>query len=274
MSAEDLAGLIEFGLTSLQARTYLALLKFGPCNARQISSNLQTVRPEVYRALHELCYKGLVVRSPGSPSTYTPLPAVQAVDVLLGRFSEKYAALNREKPFLVGSLSKYGNHQTEVWKDQRFDLISGRSNAIARNLHMLELAKEEYLCLTSKFGLNRLATDEFAGGVIKANQRGVRIRLISEIDTTNLQSARYLSQHAELRRLSDISFCIDLIDKDEITFGPALSDEEASQQHNQEVNIWTNNTKFIEGMKTVFERLWKSARRFYLPAEFSETVTV
>jgi sugar-specific transcriptional regulator TrmB len=273
MSAEDLAGLIEFGLTSLQARTYLALLKLGPCNARQVSSNLQTVRPEVYRALHELCYKGLVVRSPGSPSTYTPLPAVQAVDVLLGRFSEKYAVLNREKPFLVGSLSKYGN-QAEAWKEQRFDLISGRSNAIARNLHMLELAKEEYLCLTSKFGLNRLTSDEFATAVRKANQRGVRVRIIAEIDIPNLQSARDLSQYAELRRLSDISFCIDLTDKDEIIFGPALSDEEASQQHNREVYIWTNNPKFVEGMRTVFERLWKSARKFYSTAEFSEAVTL
>ncbi|MFI5450029.1 MAG: TrmB family transcriptional regulator [Candidatus Bathyarchaeia archaeon] len=277
MSAEDLAGLIEFGLTSLQARTYLALLKLGPCSARHVSSVLQTVRPEVYRVLHELSYKGLVVRSPGSPSTYTPLPAVQVVDILLSRFSEKFTALNREKPFLVGSLSSYGK-QTEAWREQRFDLIAGGSNAITRHLHMVEVAKEEYVSLTSKFGLRRLGgagllADEFASAIRNAKQRGVRIRIISEIDKSNLRSARYLSKYAELRRLSDISFYIDLIDKAEIIFGPALSDEEASQQNNREADIWTNNAKFIEGMYAVFERLWKSAKNFESTEDFPETIT-
>jgi hypothetical protein len=199
------------------------------------------------------------------------------VEILLGRFSEKFAALNREKPFLVGSLSSYGK-QTEAWKEQRFDLIAGGSNAIARHLHMVEVAKEEYVSLTSKFGLRRiggagLLADEFASAIRKAKQRGVRIRIISEIDKSNLRSARYLSRYAELRRLSDISFYIDLIDKAEIIFGPALSDEEASQ-HNREADIWTNNAKFIEGMYAVFERLWKSAKNFESTEDFSETITV
>ena len=73
MSDQDVALLAEFGLSSLQARVYVALLKLGTVRASQISANVGVVRPEVYRVLHELFVKGLVQKNLGPPATYSAI---------------------------------------------------------------------------------------------------------------------------------------------------------------------------------------------------------
>ena len=79
MSENEFGNLVEFGLSVLQARAYVALLRLGSSRASQISSMLGIVRPEAYRILQELCIKGLVERSLGTPLKFAAVPPDRAV---------------------------------------------------------------------------------------------------------------------------------------------------------------------------------------------------
>jgi sugar-specific transcriptional regulator TrmB len=256
--------LVEFGLSSLQARTYLGLVRLGRCKASQASSSLGIVRPEVYRVLRELSLKGLVERSPGSPSIYTPTPPDQAANILIGGLTKKLTDLKQKQQFLIRSLTAEASDNVNA-EVERFNLISG-GNIFKKHIDMLLGAKDDYVSISSKEGLNRMGGegilgDDFTRAIVNASRRGIRIRIISEIDKANKKSADYLSRYAELRKLRDLLFYIDIIDKREMIIGPDMTDEEITQR-NREADLWTNNPKFIRGMYLLFEKLWRSSRPY------------
>jgi len=72
---------------------------------------------------------------------------------------------------------------------------------------MISEAESDYAAITSKYGLVRrrvLLGTEFLNAVKAAKRRGVRIRIISEIDAFDLQDAESLSRHAEVRELRSL----------------------------------------------------------------------
>ncbi len=263
MSKEDLTSLADLGLSFLQAKTYIALLSLGSCKASQLTLRTGLVRPETYRILRELSVKGLVQRSAGSPYLYSPTPPSEALSILFNRVGERFAALKKGKNALARSLASYVSHG-EGLRDERFDLITGGGNALRTVLDMIRRAESEYVSISSKDGLIRLGGrgilgEEYEAAIIAAKRRHVRIRVISEIDKSTLPAAEHVSRFAELRKLKDVLFYIDMVDKREMCIGPGITPEDAGEQNAREADLWTNNAKFIRGMCAMFERLWKAA---------------
>jgi hypothetical protein len=75
-------------------------------------------------------------------------------------------------------------------------------------------------------------------------------------------SAKALSKHVDLKESHEILFYIDIFDRKEILFGPAITDEELSNYPRGEVDLYTNNPRFVSGMCALFERLWDASARF------------
>jgi len=98
--------------------------------------------------------------------------------------------------------------------------------------------------------------------ITRARRRGVRIRIISEMDETNLKHANLISKYVELRNLQDILFYIHIFDKREMTIGPASTDEEVEKGFGRDEDLWTNNPRFIQGMYAMFEKLWEGSSVF------------
>lgn len=252
---------MEFGLTALQSKTYLALLRLGTAGASQVSSTTGIVRPEAYRVLRELSLKGLVERNPGLPSTYTARPPKQGVSFLLHSFAQKVSLLEQKKKDLIQCLSSYTSH-VEAEPRQRFSMVIGGANVISKVEEMICVAKEDSVGIMSKHGLRRLNREWTS-----AARRKVRVRLIAEIDASNISNADSLSRHVELRRSRDVLICFKIVDKKEMVLGPPVTDEEASKRTWREDDLWTNNLRFIGGMYALFERLWKTSPR-YVPSAF------
>lgn len=259
MSDNDLASLREFGLTSLQARVYVALLELGVVRASQIGPQVGVVRPEAYRILQELSTKGLVQRNLGPPATYAAVAPKRAVYILTKRFRDRLTSLSKKQVELVRSLSSVTAKADSPI--ERFGLITGGENTLARALRMIRRAKLEYSAIVSKYGLSRILDNGVAGTILYAKRRKVRIRLISEVNPTNAKSANYLSRHFELRTSRDLLFYMDIVDCREMIFGPAfpLRDEELSHR---ESDLWTNSQEFVRGMYALFERVWDESPRY------------
>jgi sugar-specific transcriptional regulator TrmB len=259
MSEDDISKLMDFGLTSLQSRAYLALLRLGTARASQVSSTIGIVRPEAYRVLRELSLKGLVERNPGLPSTYTARPPKEGVSSLLHAYTQKVSHLEQKKLNLIHCLSSYTS-RVEAEPRQRFSVVIGGANVISKMEEMIATAKSDCVGIMSRHGLRRL-NREWAS----AAKRDVRVRLIAEIDASNIANADLLSRHIELRRSRDVLICFKIVDKKEMVLGPPVTDEEASRRDWREDDLWTNNLKFIGGMHALFERLWKTSPR-YVPS--------
>lgn len=261
MSEDSISDLVELGLTSLQARVYVALLASGRRPVRQLVEHVGIVRPEVYRVLRELASKGLVQRVPSSPSLYVATPPSQAVSLLVTNFRQRLASLERKNERLVKSLSSVTSNP-ENGLEYHFSVIRGGANALQQARRLIAEAKLDYSGILSKIGLKRIREDGLATSLIHAKKRGVKVRLITEIDSSNIDCARYISRHVEVRRASKLPFYLDIMDKKKLQMGPAITIEEEVDKSSREMDLWTDNPRFVDGMYMLFDQLWHRCKRF------------
>lgn len=262
MLDQDISALVDFGLTVLQARVYIELLARGESPAGRLSLAIGIIRPEAYRLLRELSVKGLVQKNLGSPATYTAVPPREALTLLAEKHRAKLVELSRKKNALLQSLTRLSD-ETIVSK-QGVSLIKGGGNLIIRTREMITRGRHDYVAIRSRFGLARMRDNGIADAMIAARKRKMTVRLISEIDSRNIEVANYVSRYVEMRRSKGLLFYMDIVDGREMVFGPAfpLSDEEAKRLDTRELDLWTTNLNFVRGMYAMFERLWGACPRY------------
>jgi sugar-specific transcriptional regulator TrmB len=88
--------LTDLGLTCLQAKLYLFLIRSGPAPAKALSECSKISRPEIYRVIQELIDLGLVQKIIGAPTKFEALKLLDAVDLLLERGKERIHDIERK----------------------------------------------------------------------------------------------------------------------------------------------------------------------------------
>ena len=258
MSGAELSGLVQIGLTFLQAKVYLALFRRGTSRATQLCTATELARPEVYRILRELSAKDLVRRNLSSPTTYTATAPERALSSLVQQARDRLAKMELERVRLTKSLSSLASQSPSI-SDYRLSLIEGGENVARLERQLIAEAQEEYVAVMSKHGLDHDTTR----AIISANRRKVSVRMIAEIDSSNSRFANRLSRHIEIRRSPDVLFYVDIFDKKQMLFGPAFVPIDKQQRNiRRELDLWTSNPRFIDGMYAMFGKLWEASAKY------------
>ncbi len=100
-----LSQLTRFGLTSYEARTYLALLRRDSLTAAQTARLAEVPRQRIYDVLAGLVEKGLASARPGSVVKYAATPPEIALERLLGNHRDQLADLERSAKAMVEELT-------------------------------------------------------------------------------------------------------------------------------------------------------------------------
>lgn len=103
--SEGIAVLVDLGLTSRQSRVYLALITAGTCCARVVARLAGVPRQEVYGLLIELQQFGLVRQNLTVPISYTPIPLLDTLKLLLEQKSNDLNVVTRKAKLLAGRLN-------------------------------------------------------------------------------------------------------------------------------------------------------------------------
>jgi hypothetical protein len=174
---------------------------------------------------------------------------------------EKMILLDQKKARLSKSLSSI---TPTDFAFQPLSVITGGGNLIRRVNQMIAEAKLDYAGIVSKTGLARLRSDGGAASLISAKRRGLRVRVITELDHSNSDVANYLARHIEVRQSHDLFYYMDIVDKREMCFGPGFpfEGEEARSLLSRELDLWTSDSRFVLGMYAMFERLWEVSPRY------------
>jgi sugar-specific transcriptional regulator TrmB len=264
MSELNLIDLVDFGLTFLQAKVFVALLQMGTSRASQVSANVGIMRPETYRVLNELSVMGLVQKNLEYPTTFSAVEPKTALTVMFQAKKEKLMALDKKRIALIKSLSTM--RPTPVELTQPLRIVSGGGNLIRKVNQMIREAKTDYAGIISKTGLARLKDDGGALALVLAKKRGLRVRVIIELDASNIKVANYLARHLEVRQSHGLLYYVDIVDKKELSFGPAFPSEgpDAHALASRQLDVWTSNPPFVRGMYAMFERLWEFSPKYYL----------
>ena len=150
---EHIENLAELGLTQTEAKVYVTLLCLKRATAKSVHEESNIARQEVYRLLSDLAKKGLIKKIIGKPTEFMPIPANDAISVLLQRKKEKIRQLGENA---IQQFKNFEIDSTETLpqnSDAQFLLLSknetnpmGHINKIGR---ATSTAKRSVICLTT-----------------------------------------------------------------------------------------------------------------------------
>jgi len=269
-NTDALSYLMGLGLTRLQAKAYLCLASLGRAKASRLAKELGMVRPEVYRVLSELMRKGLVIKLLGSPAKYEVSDPEHGLHMLLDNLSRKAQELvahyGEVCSFIENSATSNGPPETE------FRLLPGRDGVTEFSVAMLGRARVFFDVVYSKWGLARMTRSSLGRrALVAAHRRGVRTRIISQIDKSNCKQASALAEYAEIRHTDDLIFYMNLCDGKEVSFGPQLIDRDLVSSREQ-VDLWTNNSAFVNALQGMFDNLWERSAAYRFERDIVMTV--
>jgi sugar-specific transcriptional regulator TrmB len=97
--------LVELGLTSYEAKAYLALMRRDTFAAAEVSRLAGIPRQRIYDVLATLVQKGLASQRPGTPAKYAAVSPEFAIERLLANRREELERLERSSLEMIDTLS-------------------------------------------------------------------------------------------------------------------------------------------------------------------------
>lgn len=170
-------GLKRLGLTTYQARVFLALQKLGSGTASEISDVADVPRSQVYGAAEELDERGLLEIQQSTPTVYRPVPLERARTHLLDQLAET-GSETFDYLETVQSTEEQTERTESIWMIHGWEAVDSRAaNLIGRADSRVLYATDEPDALS----------EEILDEMEAAGERGVTVVLAS-VDRAVLDS--------------------------------------------------------------------------------------
>ncbi len=131
-------GLTQLGLTTYEARVFLALQKLGSASASEVSEVADVPRSQVYGAAERLEERGLVETRQSTPTVYRPVTLEQARTRLLDRLAETGAET-------FDYLETVRDTRAETEQSEAIWLVKGEDAVTSRVAELADVAEERLL---------------------------------------------------------------------------------------------------------------------------------
>jgi len=247
--------LCHFGLTPLQAKVYVALLRLKYGGAGEIAREARANRAETYRVLKKLQRLGLVEVYLARPKQFNPVHPVKALSNLLAHMKKRIIKLMSMKEemghWLISTMGKT-SIVPEVG-EVRFQVID-RNQVYDKVREMFRRAEDKISVVLGKVELSRIIRRGLDDTLRTCARKGVKIRIITEVDEHNLQGVKTLLNFCEIRHYDGISFHTVIVDNKEIMLGAANTGYPSGNM--KEADLWTNSPSLINALQGFFDRLW------------------
>jgi len=256
---KEIRTLTRLGLTSCQAKVYLALVRSGISTAKTISMVSKVARPDIYRIMPMLQKLGLAEKIINVPTKFEATPIREGVTSLLDHKSKETYELQQEAKEL---LKKFKERQpkTPIQEgDKQLVLIPERERLILSLKKAAEDAQSsmDIICPQEAFPKGLLIMNEVYE---KAMGRGVKIRWLlekpkdinpwPEIVQTFMKNPffklRIVLKPPEAR--------LGIFDKKEVFIAT-----HPTTRAMESTALWTNNPSLLRIVHDYFERLWITA---------------
>jgi sugar-specific transcriptional regulator TrmB len=258
-----LSQLAKLGLSSLETRVYVALLKTGASGARAIANIANIDRVETYRTLKSLAKKGLVEIAIGKPSIYNAALPDLVIKTLLAEKERQLSSLKTSMNTVQSWLESIRNKESTLIADiADGDYFANFSVKLAKQTlryynSLLSNVKKEILLVWSGFGLHIHAQEGTIDLFRRCHDRGLRILGITEENGRYSSEIRRWSKFINLRYIRSMEGRLRymIVDSAELT----LALNEIPCDINSFALLSTKNRTMVRGFEMDFYTLWNSA---------------
>jgi len=255
----EIQALVDLGLTLVQARVYLALVKSGPSKTAAISKISKVAQPDVYSTLSKLQRLGLVEKIIETPLKYRAVPMNEGISLLLETKTRQYEKVRAEAKILLSTAKTEKPNIEKQMEPSQFVLIPSRT-VIERIRAAIEKAQLSIDLVLSWKSFSRGIVSTFAESMDIAWAKNMKIRFIIEKPLES-KTAKQLLQFCRAKPFCQLRFIphypktiFGLYDKKEVFI---IADSKTDLPGSPA--LWSNNPSLIDLVQDHFEILWLTA---------------
>lgn len=248
--------LVHLGLTTCQAKIYLAAIQNGKTKAKEICEVTKIARPYIYNVIRGLEKLGLIEKTVGKHSEIKAIPLKVGISFLVQRKKQETLRLTERAKKMLHDFKKYDNKTTVNEYTSQFIWLSKKEPYIRKRRKEINSAKKSIDFVTSweRFPLTAFT---FAENAEKALKRNVRMRVVMERPPKHRSLPRVIEKlkgypNYTLRYSHNPpSAVIAIFDKIRIIF-----DASSTAGLAECPALWSNNPSLLAAMKDYYETLW------------------
>jgi sugar-specific transcriptional regulator TrmB len=250
----------DLGIPEKGARLYLAACRAGPQTASELGRQSAVNRVEVYRFIKQLTAEGLLVPSGGRPQRFSALPPEELVDRAIHRASDRLHRLEADREKV---LSGWEESRTELddRDSRKFAVLEGRVTIQRFLQKRIGTAERQVLVSTGGRALASLLDGGIDRALREAGDRGVRVRILTEVYPPNLGAAKHFAGFAELRHsaIPVLNRAV-VIDRGG-AFVFVSGDDDVGRISDEQVALWSTAPMFVHLARDNYRRIWAPAVR-------------
>jgi HTH-type transcriptional regulator, sugar sensing transcriptional regulator len=260
MDGAHLERLQRLGLTSYEARAYLALLRRDSSTAAETARLAGLPRQRVYDVLSSLVEKGLASTRPGKAVKYAAAPPEQALESLMTRHRQELTQLERDTASMVDALQPAylaGQEHTdpleyiEVLRDRR---------AINERFAELEAGIKDEILVFTKPPYATPVFEHDEGLEVVSSHRARSVYEFSAFDDPRSAEGirRYIEAGEEARFVDELPLKLVIIDEQIVMFG--IEDPVAGSSILTMIVV--EHPSLARLLKIAFEAVWTAGLTF------------
>jgi sugar-specific transcriptional regulator TrmB len=255
INKESLNKLKEFGLNTYESKLWAALLSRGSSTAGELADISGVPRSRSYDVLESLEKKGFVGVKTGKPIKYLAIPPNKVIEKVKENIKEqtnKQTILMEELKIkgLLDELNQLHSKGLDIIEPSELSgAIKGRINIYNHVETMINNAKKYVYIITTKDNLKR-KLKHFNLSILKAKQRGVKIKFLVSYDEESLESLKRQFYSVELKNTTIKNRFLIVDGKEGLLF--LLDDVHPSY----DVGVWINTKSFIITLENLFNQEW------------------
>lgn len=254
--------LVEHRIPERGARIYLTACREGPLTAAELARRTSLHRVEAYRFIRDLEVRGLLRKSGSRPARFESLPLDQLIDQWIHRTSDRLDRLRTGRDGLIREWRELMVDVPEPEEGRKFSVLEGRSTIQRFLQRRIDGAKSEVILTVSGFALAPAIDGALDRALRAAAERGVKVRLVTEVSPANLVEARHFAGLVEVRhaRTPVTSRAIQIDRTGALVF---VSGEEGFGAGGEDqIALWSSTPSVLGLTRSFHRRVWSHSVPF------------
>jgi sugar-specific transcriptional regulator TrmB len=134
--------LMDFGLSFLQSKVYLTIVKLQKANIKTISRASTIARQDIYRIMPALLQKGLVEKIVTRPTTYNATPLELGISILLEKKKDECIDLEKKQVWLLKNFNSSKPNRNSLEDSTNFKITSEITLLLKMHKELIQKATE------------------------------------------------------------------------------------------------------------------------------------
>jgi sugar-specific transcriptional regulator TrmB/predicted hydrocarbon binding protein len=251
--------LVARGLPEPAARIYLTACRDGPQTASELARLNALHRVHAYRFIARLVDDGLLAKVGHRPMRFAALPIEELLERWIETTSEDLTRLKTGRQKLLAEWQE-SLTAPDVFDARKFLVLEGQP-AIHNFLRKRAgAARREILASASAFALARAIDGGIDRAFREARERGVRVRMVTEVTQANLPEAKHFTSFLELRHATSPVTNRAVVIDGSGALVYVSGEEGLGASGDAQVALWSTSPRFLSLTREYHRRLWARAR--------------